>query len=162
MESRSMEAKTCLITGGGSGIGYAAARVLARLGATVVIVDRRAANTATAAARIVEETGNQAVCHLLADLSSQRETRRLAEQVREKMTRLDVLVNNAGAIFLSHRRSVDGIEGRMPASRGDDRSAGYWTGSPETDNRCDCQASAWSIRSPDSESSNAGRRFSSR
>ena len=36
--------------------------------------------------------------------------RLLADQVREQMPRLDVLVNNAGAIFLSNRRSVDGIE----------------------------------------------------
>ena len=61
MESRIMEGKTCLITGGGSGIGHAAARDLARLGATVVIVDRYAANPAATVARIIEETGNRRV-----------------------------------------------------------------------------------------------------
>ena len=110
IESRIMEGKTCLITGGSGGIGYAAALELARMGATVVIAGRNATKTATAAARIIEETGNPAVRYLLADLSSQGDVRRLADQVREQMPRLDVLVNNAGAIFLSNRRSVDGIE----------------------------------------------------
>ena len=110
IESRIMEGKTCLITGGSGGIGYAAARELARMGATVVIAGRNATKTATAVARIIEETGNPAVRYLLADLSSQGDVRRLADQVREQMPRLDVLLNNAGAIFLSNRRSADGIE----------------------------------------------------
>ena len=105
-----MQGKTCLITGGSDGIGYAAARELAQLGATVLIVGRNAMKTATAVARIIEETGNGAVRYLLADLSSLGDVRRLAAQVKEGIPRLDVLVNNAGAIFLSHRRSVDGIE----------------------------------------------------
>ena len=105
-----MEGKTCLITGGSDGIGYAAARELARLGATVLIVDKNAVKTAAAVARIIEETGNRTARYLQADLSSQGEVRSLAGQVKEQMPRLDVLVNNAGAVFLHHRRSVDGIE----------------------------------------------------
>ena len=105
-----MEGKSCLITGGSDGIGYAAAQELARMGATVVIVGRNATKTAAAAARIIEETGNPSVRYLLADLSSQGDVRRLADEVRERMPRLDVLVNNAGAVFLSRRSSVDGIE----------------------------------------------------
>ena len=66
--------------------------------------------SATAVARIIGETGNRAVRYLLADLSSQGDVRRLADQVKEQMPRLDVLVNNAGALFISHRRSADGIE----------------------------------------------------
>ena len=105
-----MEGKTCLITGGSDGIGYVAARELARMGATVVVASRNATKTATAVARIIGETGNRAVRYLLADLSSQGDVRRLADQVKEQMPRLDVLVNNAGALFISHRRSADGIE----------------------------------------------------
>ena len=105
-----MEGKTCLITGGSDGIGYVAAREMARMGATVVIAGRNATKTATAVAHIIGETGNRAVRYLLADLSSQGDVRRLADQVKEQMPRLDVLVKNAGAIFLSNCRSVDGIE----------------------------------------------------
>ncbi len=105
-----MDGKTCLITGGSDGIGYAAARELARMGASVIIAGRNPAKTAAAAARIIEDTGNRSVRFMLADLSSQAEVRGLAAQVKEELPRLDVLINNAGAVFLSNRRSVDGIE----------------------------------------------------
>ncbi len=110
MNSTSMEGKTCLITGGSDGIGYVAALELARMGATVVIAGRNAEKTEAAAASIRRDTGNPSVSFLLADLSSQREVRRLAAEVIDKLPRLDVLLNNAGAIFLSHRSSADGIE----------------------------------------------------
>ena len=105
-----MEGKTCLITGGSDGIGYSAARELASMGARVVIVGRNAAKTDAAVQRIIDETGNPAVERLLADLSSQQEVRRVASEALERLPRLDVLLNNAGAIFLSNRRSVDGLE----------------------------------------------------
>ena len=105
-----MEGKTCLITGGSDGIGYAAARQMAHIGATVVIVGRNDLKTAAAVERIIGETGNREVHYVLADLSSQRDVHRLADQMKQQISRLDVLVNNAGAIFLSNRRSVDGIE----------------------------------------------------
>ena len=110
IESRIMEGKTCLITGGSDGIGYAAAREMAHMGAAVVIVGRNDRKTAAAVERITGETGNHQVSYMLADLSSQADVRRLADQVKQEISRLDVLVNNAGAIFLSNRRSVDGIE----------------------------------------------------
>ena len=95
-----MDGKTCLITGGSDGIGYAAARELAHMGATVAIVGRNDRKTAAAAERIIGETGNRDVRYMLGDLSSQRDVRRLADQVKQQISRLDVLVNNAGATFL--------------------------------------------------------------
>ncbi len=105
-----MHGKICLITGGSDGIGYAASRELARLGARVVIVGRNAAKTEAAVRQIIADTDNHAVEYLLADLSSQREVRRVAAEAMDLLPHLDVLLNNAGAIFLSDRRSVDGIE----------------------------------------------------
>ncbi len=105
-----MDGKTCLITGGSDGIGYAAALELARMGATVLIAGRNPAKTAAATARIIEDTGNRSVRYLLADMSSQSEVRRLAAQIKEELPKLDVLINNAGAVFLSRRQSVDGVE----------------------------------------------------
>ena len=108
--SSNMEGKTCLITGGSDGIGYVAARELARMGARVVIVGRNSAKTDDAVRRIIEESGNPAVGRLLANLSSQREVRRVAAEALDLLPKLHVLLNNAGAIFLSNRRSADGIE----------------------------------------------------
>ena len=105
-----MQGKICLITGGSDGIGYAASRELARMGARVIIVGRNSAKTEAAVLQIIADTGNPAVEYLLADLSSQREVRRVATQATELLPHLDVLLNNAGAIFLSDRRSADGIE----------------------------------------------------
>ena len=105
-----MQGKICLITGGSDGIGYAASRELARLGARVVIIGRNSAKTEAAVRRIIADTDNPAVECLLANLSSQREVRRVAAEAMELLPHLDVLLNNAGAIFLSGRRSAEGIE----------------------------------------------------
>ena len=105
-----MEGRTCLITGGSDGIGYVAARELARMGARIVIVGRSAAKTDGAVQRIIAETGNPAVECLLADLSSQAEVRRVAAEALDLLPRIDVLLNNAGAVFLSNQRSADGLE----------------------------------------------------
>ena len=105
-----MQGKICLITGGSDGIGYAASRELARMGARVIIVGRNSAKTEAAVQQIIADTDNPAVEYLLADLSSQRKVRRVAAEAVELTPYLDVLLNNAGAIFLSNRRSAEGIE----------------------------------------------------
>ena len=105
-----MQGKICLVTGGSDGIGYAVSRELSRTGARVIIVGRNSAKTEAAVERIIADTDNPAVEYLLADLSSQREVRRVAAEAMELAPHLDVLLNNAGAIFLSDRRSAEGIE----------------------------------------------------
>lgn len=105
-----MEGKTVVITGATAGIGYAAAHALAGMGAWVLGVSRSAERCARAADAIRSETGNPAVEMLCADLSSMPATDRVAEEIRERTERLDVLVNNAGAIFLRRRVSADGLE----------------------------------------------------
>jgi NAD(P)-dependent dehydrogenase (short-subunit alcohol dehydrogenase family) len=105
-----MRGRVCLITGGTSGIGAETARGLARLGATVAIVGRTADRAKTAVREIRQETGNENVDFLLADLSSQKDVRALASEFRGRYDRLDVLINNAGALFMNRINSVDGIE----------------------------------------------------
>jgi retinol dehydrogenase 12 len=107
---KSMSGKTCLVTGATAGIGLVTARELARHGAAVVIVGRSRERCETATASIRRETGNPAVEFIVADLSAQAEVRRLASEYQERHTRLDVLVNNAGALFAARRESADGIE----------------------------------------------------
>ncbi len=105
-----MKGKVCLVTGATSGIGEVTASELARRGARVIVVGRAPDRCAATLERIRSQTGATAVESLVADLSSQADVRRLAGQVRERCERLDVLLNNAGAMFLERRESVDGIE----------------------------------------------------
>jgi retinol dehydrogenase 12 len=105
-----MTGKVCLVTGATAGIGHVTARELARRGATVVIVGRNRQKCEATVAEIQQQTGNSRVEFLLADLSSQADIRRLATAFRQKYGRLDVLINNAGGIFMQRRESVDGIE----------------------------------------------------
>ena len=105
-----MNGKICLVTGGTNGIGKSAAQALAKMGATVVIVGRNAPKTAQVVKEIRARSGNNKVDSLLADLSSQQEVRRLAEEFKRKYQHLHVLLNNAGAAFMKRELSVDGIE----------------------------------------------------
>ena len=105
-----MKGKTCLITGATAGIGKAAAIQLAQLGATLVLVARNPQKATLTVEQIRQQTGNSEVEFLLADLSSQQGIRQLAEGFKAHYQRLDVLVNNAGAIIISRQQSVDGIE----------------------------------------------------
>jgi NAD(P)-dependent dehydrogenase (short-subunit alcohol dehydrogenase family) len=105
-----MRNRVVLITGATDGIGAAAARELARRGATLVIVGRNPDKTARVVERLRGETGNERVEGLTADLSAQPDVRRLAEQFRQRHDRLHVLVNNAGAVFHPRRLSADGLE----------------------------------------------------
>lgn len=109
-ETQSMEGKTCLVTGATSGIGEVTASELARAGARVVLVGRSRERCEATADRIRQATARQDVEWAVADLSSQEEVRRLAAMVKERFPRLDVLVNNAGALFSTRRESADGIE----------------------------------------------------
>lgn len=105
-----LQGKTVLITGATSGIGEVSARELARMGARIVIVGRSAEKCEATVQAIRRETGNPDVEALVADLSSMSEVRRLAGQFLSKYDRLDVLVNNAGAMFANRIETEDGFE----------------------------------------------------
>ena len=105
-----MNGKICLVTGGTNGIGKSTAQELARMGATVVIVGRDAQKTSKVVQEIRAASGNPNVDSLLADLSSQREVRRLAKDFKSKYSHLHILLNNAGAVFMQRQLSVDDIE----------------------------------------------------
>jgi NAD(P)-dependent dehydrogenase (short-subunit alcohol dehydrogenase family) len=105
-----MNNKTILITGASAGIGLQSAIGLAKLGAKVVMVGRDEGRTAKAVELVKSQTGNQFVSFLLADLSSLQEVRRLAQEFKKRHEKLDVLLNNAGAIFLWRKVSVDDYE----------------------------------------------------
>lgn len=106
----SMQDKVCLITGATSGIGLVTAQALAQRGATVVMAGRDETRGAEGVDQVKKATGNDAVDLLLADLSSQAQIAELAQTFQRRYDRLDVLVNNAGAIFTERQVSAEGIE----------------------------------------------------
>jgi len=105
-----MNGRTCVVTGATSGIGRAAALELARGGARVVVVARDAGRGRETVSEIERSAGKGRAVLLVADLASQSEVRRLASEVSQAAPRLDVLVNNAGAIHMERRVSPDGHE----------------------------------------------------
>jgi NAD(P)-dependent dehydrogenase (short-subunit alcohol dehydrogenase family) len=105
-----MQGKTILITGATSGIGLEAAVELARRGARMFLVGRDPGRTEAAVAQVKARGGSGEVSSFLCDFSSQASIRKLAEEVRGKLGRLDVLVNNAGGVNKKRQLTVDGIE----------------------------------------------------
>ncbi|MGW3607950.1 SDR family oxidoreductase [Micromonospora sp. NPDC005161] len=103
-----MAGRTVLVTGATRGIGKATALGLARLGARVAITGRDRVRTEAAAGE-VRAVGGQ-VDSFVADLSSQAEIRRLADEALERLPRIDVLVNNVGGYWNTRRITPDGLE----------------------------------------------------
>lgn len=105
-----MKTKVILITGATDGIGRQTALELARTGATILLHGRNPALGKTVLEKIRKESHNENLELFIADFASLKQVRRLAEEVNEKHTRLDVLVNNAG-VYMRHRQlSEDGFE----------------------------------------------------
>ncbi|MFO0958445.1 MAG: SDR family oxidoreductase [Isosphaeraceae bacterium] len=104
-----MHSRVSIVTGATSGIGLLTAEALARRGDRVWILGRDEKRTREAADHIQAFTGNPPEA-LVGDLSSLAEVRRLADSLRSKLDRIDVLVNNAGAAFPKRALSADGIE----------------------------------------------------
>lgn len=103
--------KRVIITGATSGIGLAASEELARRGAELTIVARERQRAEDAVATIRRAAGPDVpVDVLMADLSSQAAVRALAAEALQRYARIDVLVNNAGAIYDERHLSADGIE----------------------------------------------------
>jgi NADP-dependent 3-hydroxy acid dehydrogenase YdfG len=84
--------QVCLVTGGGSGIGLATARMLHERGARVMISGRSADKLARAAEGL---TGDRFVTHMV-DVADSAQVQTMIDAVIERWGRLDILVNNAG------------------------------------------------------------------
>ena len=98
-----MNGRIVLITGATSGIGRIAARELKWMGARVVIVGRDPARLEQAKRELAVET-------IRADLSVMSEVRRAADEFRGRFARLDVLMNNAGALIGERHVTPEGLE----------------------------------------------------
>ncbi len=109
LHGRPMAGRTVLITGATSGIGRATALELATMGAHIAITGRDRRRTDNAA-REIKAAGAGGVDVFVADLSSQAQVRRLASEVLEGLSRIDVLVNNVGGYWSTRHVTADGLE----------------------------------------------------
>jgi NAD(P)-dependent dehydrogenase (short-subunit alcohol dehydrogenase family) len=104
-----MKNKIVVITGATSGIGRVAAEALAAQGARLVIVARdRKRGESTLAALAPPSLGDHRVIH--GDLSTLAEMRRIGAEIAASEPKIDVLINNAGAVFNKREATVDGLE----------------------------------------------------
>jgi len=105
-----MQGKTVVITGATSGIGEIAALALAGMGARIVMVAR---DKARAGATLTKLKGvNPSAEHRAhyGDLSAMSDMRRIGHEIAEREPAIDVLINNAGAVFTERKLSADGLE----------------------------------------------------
>lgn len=105
-----MKGRNVIITGGNAGIGLATSIALAKQGANIYIVSRGKDKAEEAVKTIVAESGNKNVKYFLANLSSQKSTRQLVSEIKNEMSVIDVLINNAGGTFSDFTLSEDGLE----------------------------------------------------
>ena len=101
---------TAILTGATRGIGHAAAIELARRGAELGVVGRDAARVRATAEEARACGGGAPVHEHVADLARMDDVRRLAVELLEAHPRIDVLANNAGAMFTSRHVTPDGFE----------------------------------------------------
>lgn len=105
-----MQDNVVVVTGATSGIGLVAAERLAANGARMVLVARDRARGDAALAAIGKVSPRTDHTLHLADLSRLAETKRIAAEVAAAESRIDVLINNAGALFNHRQVTADGLE----------------------------------------------------
>jgi NAD(P)-dependent dehydrogenase (short-subunit alcohol dehydrogenase family) len=105
-----MQGKVIVITGATSGIGQVAAERLAAMGARMVLVARDKERGEAALARLRERAPRIAHSIHYADLSRLADMKGVAAEIAAAESRIDVLINNAGALFSSRQVTADGLE----------------------------------------------------
>jgi len=105
-----MTGKICIVTGSNSGIGKETVLALSKMDATIVMVVRDKTRGTKALKEIESQTCNKNIELMICDLSSMESIRRFAEEFKKTYARLDVLINNAGAVFNKRQVTTEGFE----------------------------------------------------
>ncbi len=105
-----MKGKTIVATGATSGIGEVAVLALAGLGARIVFIARDEARAKATMQKLEAKAPGLGHRVHLADLSSMAETRKVGEAIAASEPRIDVLINNAGALFSQRQVTPEGLE----------------------------------------------------
>ncbi|XP_023700006.1 DHRS-12_like_SDR_c-like domain-containing protein isoform X2 [Paramormyrops kingsleyae] len=106
----SVAGRSFMITGANSGIGKAAAIVIAKRGGTIHMVCRNKDKAEEARAEIVKETGNKDIYIHILDLTETRKVWEFAEAFKKKFKSLNVLINNAGSMLMQRELNAEGLE----------------------------------------------------
>ncbi len=109
-DSSSMVGRTVVITGPTSGLGREAAGSFARMGARIVLVGRDAGRLERTAAELQGETPDAPIRTIVADMSSLASVRAAADRILGGELRIDVIVDNAGAMFAERQVTPEGFE----------------------------------------------------
>ena len=105
-----MLGKTVVITGATSGIGYYSALEIANLGARVILVGRNTERGEKATETIIKESGNSEIEFIVGDVSTRRGVELLSNAINQRVSKIDVLINNAGYLGNTLKHNEDGLE----------------------------------------------------
>ena len=98
-----------LLTGGTSGLGFRTAQVLGKeIKNKIILIGSNKQKGDLSAENLIKETSNKNISFMQCDLSSISEIKSLADKL--KKIKIDILINNAGALFFSRNESEDKIE----------------------------------------------------
>jgi dehydrogenase/reductase SDR family member 12 len=110
LSSYDLEGRVVLVTGATSGLGRATTEVLARRGATVILLGRDQAKTERVRNEVAERTGNDRLDTAVADLADLAAVRDAADHVLATHPALHVVIHNAGSLIPSRTTAPDGTE----------------------------------------------------
>lgn len=105
-----LENRTIVLTGATGGIGLAAAQTLHRLGANLILVGRNREKTETTRETLLKDGGAGFIHCEIADMSLMADVQRLAQRLLDGGRPIQVLVNNAGALFNAREETAEGVE----------------------------------------------------
>ena len=110
MQDQSLANKTVIVTGANSGMGKIIATELAKKGCTLIMICRIREKPNVALNEVQGQSKNPNIDLMTTDLSSQSEIRKLANAIKEKYPKIDILINNAGCMSFGYNETEDNIE----------------------------------------------------